>query len=489
MENVKGATSVFAEARRTGPGVSLQIDHAHEEIEFNLIIAGKGTYFLADGQYDLAPGTLVWLLPHQPHRLLRPPDFDMWVVTFPPAELDRALLDDVAEHPCRTLSAEDAIALNRLLVQVSQDTDEPRLYRSGLEYVLRSAWRATMTSPGPARKPLHPAVLNALSILRSNSETPTSAALAKMCGVTQDYLGQLLMEQTGKGFVEWRNRTRMERFHVLYPESGDLLTAALDAGFGSYTQFHRVFSDVMGTTPGEWAKAGGQNNSVALPSTSDVITDVEGEGTRSVWYSLCGTAFPAVVRRFENGQFARAFGAGDPDDSANQIFPSGVGALDDLRGFEQALIDELEADCLHAEQLARMFQSHDVFKYYEGTLGAYGYACDDLANILGMYLGCSWIAVQQAPALTRKVLDHVIPRVRYALSVSEAFHEVSAQERALVSAGLIAQSIFIRNSMVGARSAGNEKVAAQVADRAHSCALQSTGLDLRAMRIAPRHLD
>jgi AraC-like DNA-binding protein len=33
-----------------------------------------------------------------------------------------------------------------------------------------------------------------------------------------------------------------------------MLAAALHAGFGSYTQFHRVFTATMGRSPREWKK-------------------------------------------------------------------------------------------------------------------------------------------------------------------------------------------------------------------------------------------
>jgi hypothetical protein len=120
-----------AEARRTGPGTAKQIDHSHSQVEFNLIVIGKPTYFHADGDYDLTPGALVWLLPRQSHRLMRSLDMDVWVATIEPEHRDAELLWEVAAQSCRILSTEDAIALDRLLSHVSQDTDEPRLYYAG----------------------------------------------------------------------------------------------------------------------------------------------------------------------------------------------------------------------------------------------------------------------------------------------------------------------------------------------------------------------
>lgn len=66
-------------------------------------------------------------------------------------------------------------------------------------------------------------------------------------------LTALFREQMGVSIVEYRNRLRIERFFTLVaPGGGNLLQAALDAGFGSYAQFHRVFRDLLGTTPKEY---------------------------------------------------------------------------------------------------------------------------------------------------------------------------------------------------------------------------------------------
>jgi transcriptional regulator GlxA family with amidase domain len=57
----------------------------------------------------------------------------------------------------------------------------------------------------------------------------------------------------GVSLVGYKNRLRLERFFTLvHPGGGNLLQAALDAGFGSYAQFHRVFRDLLGTTPREY---------------------------------------------------------------------------------------------------------------------------------------------------------------------------------------------------------------------------------------------
>jgi AraC-like DNA-binding protein len=59
--------------------------------------------------------------------------------------------------------------------------------------------------------------------------------------------------QVGVSLVDYRHRIRVERFLGLVErDGGNLLEAALDAGFGSYAQFHRVFRHLLGVTPKEY---------------------------------------------------------------------------------------------------------------------------------------------------------------------------------------------------------------------------------------------
>ncbi len=77
--------------------------------------------------------------------------------------------------------------------------------------------------------------------------------LASKLGTSSSRLGRLFKTEMGISITEFRNRLRLEEFLLLVHQSGgNLLEAALDAGFGSYAQFHRVFRHLLGTTPREY---------------------------------------------------------------------------------------------------------------------------------------------------------------------------------------------------------------------------------------------
>jgi transcriptional regulator GlxA family with amidase domain len=77
--------------------------------------------------------------------------------------------------------------------------------------------------------------------------------LARASGLSPAHLSKLFAAQIGVSVSEFRNRVGVERFIELYGDGTrlTLTAAALDAGFGSYPQFHRVFSEQMGYTPAE----------------------------------------------------------------------------------------------------------------------------------------------------------------------------------------------------------------------------------------------
>lgn len=77
--------------------------------------------------------------------------------------------------------------------------------------------------------------------------------LARRLGTTSGRLGKLFKAEMGFSVSDYRNRLRLETFLRLVERGGgNLLEAALDAGFGSYAQFHRVFRALLGATPREY---------------------------------------------------------------------------------------------------------------------------------------------------------------------------------------------------------------------------------------------
>jgi len=236
--------------------------HRHTELEFNLVRDGSAQYLLAGRRYDLARNDLVWLFPRQEHLLTdATPDFKMWIAVFRPALVERAAREGTSRTLRRGdpgcallahLSALQAGRLDVLLTEVESSQDEPERFNLGLAFLLRTAWSAfSKPQSTPEGGFVHRAVQHAARLLRECPEVSSLEELAREVHVSPSHLSRLFREQTGLSLSEYRNRQRMARFLSSCDRGREtrLLDAALQAGFGSYAQFHRVFRRMVGLSP------------------------------------------------------------------------------------------------------------------------------------------------------------------------------------------------------------------------------------------------
>lgn len=235
--------------------------HHHAELEFNLITRGSGRYLLASRQYDLHRGDLLWLFPRQEHVLIeQTADFEMWIGVFKPKAVNRLAVDPNAKvlrqlNPpgdfCRRLSQSDCLGLEALLKEVAGARQWPGLFNAGLGYSLLRAWRQFEGAADIPVRDVHPAIETAVRLIREQTTGSGLRDLARQSGLSASRLSRLFKQQTGVALAEFRNRQRVGRFLRLYGtgQRVTMICAALEAGFGSYPQFYRVFKRVTGEPP------------------------------------------------------------------------------------------------------------------------------------------------------------------------------------------------------------------------------------------------
>lgn len=239
--------------------------HRHVELELNLVTRGRGTYLLGNRRYEIRRGDLLWLFPAQEHVLVeQTPDFQMWIAVFRSRAI-RASAVDPSTRPllqrsftgdtCRRLAARDLARFEDLFSELSS-ARETGLRNAGLRYALLHAWTCFQTATDVPVRELHPAVERAAALIRHANAEYSLPKLASVVGLSPSRLSRLFKEQTGSNIVEFRNRQRVERFQQIYGDGQrhTLLDAALEAGFGSYPQFHRVFHKVLGCSPADYAR-------------------------------------------------------------------------------------------------------------------------------------------------------------------------------------------------------------------------------------------
>jgi AraC-like DNA-binding protein len=103
---------------------------------------------------------------------------------------------------------------------------------------------------GPSAR--HPAVTAAVHML-TDDPSLRGGDIAKKIGVSLSRFARVFKADMGISLVDFRNQLRLERFLSLVDAGGsNLLEAAYAAGFGSYSQFHRVFRALRGKSPREY---------------------------------------------------------------------------------------------------------------------------------------------------------------------------------------------------------------------------------------------
>ena len=244
--------------------------HYHDELELNLVIRGHAVIRVADQELTLRAGALLWLAPGQSHAMVGiSPDYAMWVVSLRPdavREVEKssgARLSDRARSwgECR-VSAERFRALGSLLSSspshgraAEQNGLSRRILASAIE-TWRAHERLRSTSNADYRAASHgphEAIVRAEALLRATDAKVPLAALARSCGVSESRLSHIFKAQLGLSVVQFQNHFRVQDVIAKLGrgDSHTMLAAALDAGFGSYAQFHRAFRQVVGYGPAE----------------------------------------------------------------------------------------------------------------------------------------------------------------------------------------------------------------------------------------------
>ncbi len=235
--------------------------HAHETLEINLVLRGSGHVLLEDRRYPLLPGHLVWLWPGQRHTPAEwSSDLLLWIIEWRPACLPRLMRARKKDSPspgslgtsfCRRLKPSVVQRLDGVLTSVSA-MKQADTFNRGLDYALFALWDEFLqASPVADCDAFHPKLETVLGLLSDPHRSFTLSELAARVQMSPTYLSALFQRQTGLTIPAYRNRLRLQAFFAAihaHPEIG-MLTHALDAGFGSYAQFFRVFTKAMGLSP------------------------------------------------------------------------------------------------------------------------------------------------------------------------------------------------------------------------------------------------
>jgi AraC-like DNA-binding protein len=233
--------------------------HFHGQLEFLLVKRGFVRERVGNRIHVAHAGQLLWHLPGRPHENVGgAPDLDLRVVHLEPDLFpDLAGLSNlVAGRPVIELQRAD---FYRLLDQCDCPSDASGSLADRTPQIVaaaRVALAATRTDHEFTRATSLVELACNLMVAQPSIARP---ALCRALDVSTGFLSRCFQRELGLALQDQRAHIRVALFvtRVVRDRQG-FLRAALDAGFGSYSQLHRVFVRVAGVTPREYF-GGGRN--------------------------------------------------------------------------------------------------------------------------------------------------------------------------------------------------------------------------------------
>ncbi len=275
----------LAESIRNLP--SLQ-SHHHRELELNFIVQGTITYVVNGHRFTFSPRTLLWLFPGQEHQLItRSDNARFYVVVFTPSLINKSCHiakyeglkhspNNQSELASTVLDPKAFDLISKMmesLMEGSLDSDllnreagfgaasdfrfehhDPDGLNAGLHHLLLLCWRLQNEGKTSGKAiALHPSVQRAIRVLSENDTGQDLNELSRACGASKAYLSRIFHRQVGVPLSQYRNSLRLARFFEAYrrTDHSTLAEAVYEAGFGSYSQFYKVFIQSYGCGPRE----------------------------------------------------------------------------------------------------------------------------------------------------------------------------------------------------------------------------------------------
>ena len=227
--------------------------HFHAEPELNLISAGSATFGAGEKAVTVVAGDLLWWPPGQDHILLEAsPDFDLYVIGLTPGFSDR-VLGDVAKG-INAGAARFRLDRKHLVKFIPLCAAPSAGSKADIERRVGDFWREAHR--------LRVTAYDGHSLTRRTLESVLARPDLKRSDLAQLVRGNVsevsrhFRQDIGLTLTTYRTRLRLLHFIDLVDKGARLLPAAEEAGFGSYSQCHRMFQQTLGCNPRLFFRSG-----------------------------------------------------------------------------------------------------------------------------------------------------------------------------------------------------------------------------------------
>lgn len=234
-------------------------EHQHVVWELNQLHCGTIEYEVGGARGVLSAGECIFIPPGTRHVLTHASsDAALWVLEVGHAlDAHRSASRPIGEAFVTQPAWDRFRALSRAARKLWLRPRGDALARATSDVLSLLAEPAAAREPRPSA-PVHEAVSRARHICETRCESARDDQdlaideLARRAGISPSRLAHLFQDQVGITPLQYRNYCRVQAFVRSWDGTErSLLPVALEAGFGSYPKFHRVFSQVCGAPPRE----------------------------------------------------------------------------------------------------------------------------------------------------------------------------------------------------------------------------------------------
>ncbi len=223
--------------------------HFHAEPELNLVTGGTGVFAMGEKLLPVAAGDLLSWPPGQDHVLVdASPDFDLFVIGVT-ADFSFHVLSGTAQADCVgpiqiRLAPRDFAEIQAACVAIGSAATDV----AAIEHKVGDLWRRAQALRR-AGDGMHVLTRRTMVSLYEHPEL-TRTDVARLVRAYPTEISRHFHGDMGSTLSAFRSRLRLLRFiEAVDGGAENLLTAALGAGFGSYSQCHRIFQQTLGCSP------------------------------------------------------------------------------------------------------------------------------------------------------------------------------------------------------------------------------------------------
>ncbi len=245
--------------------------HFHEFDKLVLLLSGRVEYLVEEQRYELLPGTVLLVKHHTIHkavidqslpyeRIILYLDRQYFERTMPEGRLMDCF--EIADRSGRWLLAPDEEQRREIMATLSSYERAAADARFGAQAMRDTLIMQLLVQIGrlnaaqeEEKRRFDPKIREALSYINEHLSGELSVdALAERVYLSRYHFMRLFKAQTGSTVHAYIRQKRLLAAARLIREGTAANKAALDAGFGDYSAFHRAFKESFGISPGELKK-------------------------------------------------------------------------------------------------------------------------------------------------------------------------------------------------------------------------------------------